>query len=205
MEVFVLLLLVCTGLTAAQYCSSNKIACADKNKCIVPDVICDDDADCDDASDEEEELCRGWVNARCPVKSVLCTRNGEESCVEIPEYCTISNPPCDGDFDKRICSMLEGGRLLQLSNFEPGGNLMRAEKLAGELRKVIPSTISHERCPTMYTLVGDSCVSLSIVSSMTWSEAQVFCDLLDGDLMTFHRDAKSFAAITQHLQTIGAV
>ncbi|XP_066946977.1 uncharacterized protein [Macrobrachium rosenbergii] len=215
MWVLALLLFVYVGLSAdALECSSTEIACAKDKRCIAQDYICDDHSDCDDESDEDEELCDVWRNERCPVKSALCIRNGEESCVEIAKYCAATNPPCEGDLDRRICLAYnlsdfyvfrcsKRGRLQDLSSLRPGGNVNMSQELAEAFRQVIPFTISHEKCPLMYTLVGDTCVSIFFIGSMSWAEARAFCNVLDGDLMTFPKSVTQFAGIVQHLQKHG--
>ncbi|XP_064095937.1 uncharacterized protein LOC135207919 isoform X2 [Macrobrachium nipponense] len=205
MWVLAFLLFVDRGLSAdALECSYNEIACAKDETCIVQDYICDDSYDCNDESDEDKELCGVWRNDRCPVKSALCIRNGNESCVEISEYCSTANPPCEGNVDRRICSMLRRGRLLDLNSFRAGWNWNMSEQLGEAFREVIPFTISHEKCPLMYTLVGESCVSIFLIGNVTWAEARAFCNVLDGDLMTFSNKSVSlFADIVQHLQKLG--
>ncbi|XP_064095935.1 uncharacterized protein LOC135207919 isoform X1 [Macrobrachium nipponense] len=166
MWVLAFLLFVDRGLSAdALECSYNEIACAKDETCIVQDYICDDSYDCNDESDEDKELCGVWRNDRCPVKSALCIRNGNESCVEISEYCSTANPPCEGNVDRRICSMLRRGRLLDLNSFRAGWNWNMSEQLGEAFREVIPFTISHEKCPLMYTLVGESCVSIFLIGN----------------------------------------
>ncbi|XP_064095939.1 uncharacterized protein LOC135207921 [Macrobrachium nipponense] len=203
MKLTVLLLLVSVGLSAAVDCDTSDIACSNGEKCIPQRYICDSDNDCTDASDEDAELCSAWKNSKCDRNSVECFRNGETKCIEISEYCRSEAPACDGSLDRRICLMLAGQRIDKLSNFtlpdDAPGNLNRSNELANRFRSILPNTISHESCPTLYTLVGDQCLSVFYIGSVSWGEARAFCKVLGGDLLTF-KNISQFADIVQHLQ-----
>ncbi|XP_066946607.1 uncharacterized protein [Macrobrachium rosenbergii] len=203
MKLIALLMLVSVGLSAAISCGTGDIACSNGEKCIPQRYICDTDNDCTDASDEDLELCTAWKNSSCDRNYVECIRNGETKCIEISMYCTLTNPTCEGSLDQRICLMIEGQRLDKLSNFtlpnDVQGNLNRSNELANRFRTVLSNTMSHESCPTLYTLIGDQCLSVFYVGSVSWAEARAFCKVLGGDLFTF-KNISQFADIVQHLQ-----
>ncbi|XP_068249375.1 uncharacterized protein [Palaemon carinicauda] len=204
MKLIALLLLVCVAVSVAIDCDPSEIACSTNEKCIPHRYICDSDEDCPDASDEDSELCDAWKNSDCDRNSVQCTRNGVTKCVEISDFCTSEDPACEGALDRRICSMLRSGTINKLSNITLGpvvreNNLNESYRLAAQFTTRLPHTISHSHCPSMYTLVGDQCISIFYIGSMSWGESREFCKVLGGDLLTF-RNVSQYADIVQHLQ-----
>ncbi|XP_068248948.1 uncharacterized protein [Palaemon carinicauda] len=205
MKLIALLLLVCVAVSVAIDCESSEIACTNSEKCIPHRYICDTGADCSDESDEDYDLCNAWKNHECETgsRTVECTRNGETKCMSIPQFCSREDPPCDGPLDRRVCLMLANGTINKLSNFtlppEVRDNHKKSNQLAAKFNSLLNDTISHPNCPSMYTLVGDQCISLFYVGSMSWGESRAFCKVLGGDLLTF-TNVSQYAHIVQHLQ-----
>lgn len=205
MKIVLLVVLVhCIFSAEALECDSASIACANKEKCIPQRYICDQDDDCDDASDEETDLCSAWRNSECSTNQVKCTRNGNTECVSISTYCTSGDSPCEGDFDQRVCKILENGVLERLADVIlvdtiDVSNLNKSNQLAKKFLSLTPHTLRHESCPPMYTLVGDQCLSIFHIGSMSWGEAREFCGIIGGDLITF-RNISHFSSVIQHLQ-----
>ncbi|XP_068249356.1 uncharacterized protein [Palaemon carinicauda] len=204
MKPIALLLLLSAGIQVVIGCGNGEIACNNSSKCIPYHYICDRDNDCTDASDEDPELCDIWRNTRCLMDYVECKRFGVTECGEISEFCSSEAPGCEGNLDKRVCLMLQSGRIDKLDNFNLLGeitenNLEKSKELAEKFQLVVPNSISHDRCPKMYTLVGDQCLSIFHKGHMSWAEAGAFCGVLDGDLLTI-KNISHFAEIVRHLQ-----
>ncbi|XP_068249362.1 uncharacterized protein [Palaemon carinicauda] len=203
MKPIYLLLLLSAGIQVVIGCSNGYIACKNSTKCIPHSNICDHHDDCTDASDEAQELCYVWGNTICPTNYVECTRNGATECVEISELCSLEAPHCESNVDLRVCSMLEAGEIGELNKFslieKTDNHLEKLKELAEKFKSVVPNTISHDRCPKMYTLVGDQCLSIFHIGLMSWAEARAFCGVLNGDLLTI-KNISHFAEIVRHLQ-----
>ncbi|XP_045137044.1 vitellogenin receptor-like isoform X2 [Portunus trituberculatus] len=204
-----LALLMTLALAAAQQeCSdSDEISCSSgESRCIPYRYICDSDPDCDAGSeDEDPELCEAWKNNECNRGQVQCRRDGDTTCINIYEYCDPSSN-CEGDLDIRICKMIRDGQVkplseIQISPYDTYANndLLKTENLAKEFVLLLNRTIQHPRCPTMFTLVGDQCLALFFVGSVSWGEARSFCQVLGGDLITF-RDVSHYTAVVNHLR-----
>ncbi|XP_066946203.1 uncharacterized protein [Macrobrachium rosenbergii] len=204
MSILGLLLLACLCASAtSSECDSDQIACSDGDGCVRYYYICDDDDDCYDDSDEDADLCYAWRSYNCSRGQTSCTRNGETACVPIMSYCLMNDPPCEGDLDRRVCEMLKGGILTELSNFvahDPisGSNLNRSEVLAEKFMDLIPHTLSHDDCPQMYTKLGDQCLSLFYLGKISWSESREFCAMIGGELITLP-EIVHYAKVVQHL------
>ncbi|XP_064095610.1 uncharacterized protein LOC135207707 isoform X1 [Macrobrachium nipponense] len=200
-----LLLFVCFCASAASSgCDSDQIACSNGDGCVRYHYICDSDDDCDDNSDEDADLCYAWKSYNCTRGQTSCTRNGETTCVPIMSYCLMDAPPCKGDIDRRVCEMLRGGILSELSNFvapDPvsESSLNRSELLADKFKELIPNTLSHDGCPQMYTKLGEQCLSLFYLGKISWSESREFCTMIKGELITLP-DIVHYAKVVQHLQ-----
>ncbi|XP_068249350.1 uncharacterized protein [Palaemon carinicauda] len=208
MKPIALLLLLSAGIQVANgysnTCSNGYIACNNSTDCITHSSICNNFDACTDASDEDPELCAVWRNTICLNNYVECTRNGETECVKISEYCSSEDPHCEGNLDPRVCLMLEFGRIDKLDKFslleeKKDIHLEKSKELAEKFHLALPNTISHDRCPKMYTLVGDQCLSIFHIGLMSWAEARAFCGVLNGDLLTI-KNISHFAEIVRHLQ-----
>jgi len=84
---------------------------------------------------------------------------------------------------------------------EFGNNLARSERLGEEFALLLNRTMGHHNCPPMYTLVGDQCLSLFFVGSVSWGEARAFCQTLSGELITF-KNASHYASLMAHLREV---
>ncbi|XP_071535488.1 uncharacterized protein [Panulirus ornatus] len=203
---FLLVLLVST-MTAGHSCTDkDEISCGDKDTCIPLRYICDNDDDCDDEADEDHNLCQAWSNEECESGSTQCSRLGHTFCTDISSYCNLTDPPCEGDLDPRICQMLQDNVVQPINNIvvpeniDPTrDNLNESLHLAEELIVLLNKTIQHPQCPTMFTLVGDQCISLFFMGSVSWGEARAFCSVIGGDLLTF-RNISHYAAVVRHLK-----
>ncbi|XP_064095671.1 oxidized low-density lipoprotein receptor 1-like [Macrobrachium nipponense] len=82
-----------------------------------------------------------------------------------------------------------------------GTNLNKSMELINRFRSVLRKTMHHGSCPDLYTLVGDQCLSVFYVGSVSWGEARAFCKVLGGDLLTI-KNITQFADIVQHLQRL---
>ncbi|XP_037775506.1 low-density lipoprotein receptor-related protein 8-like [Penaeus monodon] len=98
--------LLCISQVAATCPESEQIHCGTSDRCTRIRYICDGDNDCGDYSDEESAICGAWRNEYCERGSVRCRRMGDTNCVTISRYCELSDPPCEGDLDMRLCQVL---------------------------------------------------------------------------------------------------
>ncbi|XP_068248947.1 uncharacterized protein [Palaemon carinicauda] len=201
MKRIALQLLFCVGVSVAIECESNKIACATTEQCIRYEYLCDSENDCTDASDENPEFCALKKNGKCHRTHAECTRNGVFYCTELPEYCTLEDPPCEGELDRSICLMIKNGRLSEFPQLTDTteNNLNKSKELGEKFGSLLPNTLSHESCPKMYTLVGDQCLSFFYLGRMRWIDSQYFCREFEGELLTF-KNVSDFADIVKHLQ-----
>ncbi|XP_047482657.1 low-density lipoprotein receptor-related protein 1B-like [Penaeus chinensis] len=99
---------------AATCPESEQIHCRTSDSCTRIRYICDGDNDCGDNSDEESGICGVWRNEHCERGSVRCRRMGDTNCVTISRYCELSDPPCEGDLDMRLCQMVREEKLQPL-------------------------------------------------------------------------------------------
>ncbi|XP_064095670.1 uncharacterized protein LOC135207775 [Macrobrachium nipponense] len=102
------------------------------------------------------------------------------------------------------------GEEMIVSNFSSqGANVEKSRELISRFGSVLHKTIRHESCPKLYTLVGDQCLSVFYVGSVSWGEARAFCNVLGGDLLTIKnitlltiKNITHFADIVEHLQRL---
>ncbi|XP_037774763.1 uncharacterized protein LOC119571600 [Penaeus monodon] len=193
---------------AATCPESEQIHCGTSDRCTRIRYICDGDNDCGDYSDEESAICGAWRNEYCERGSVRCRRMGDTNCVTISRYCELSDPPCEGDLDMRLCQMLREEKLRPLEEIVlPSeesvvrhSSMEEVEALGEEFLEKINATISHPDCPQFYTRVGDRCLSIFSFGKVNWGEARSFCKAIGGDLLTLHDGADKFHELVRHLR-----
>ncbi|XP_042861535.1 uncharacterized protein LOC122246838 [Penaeus japonicus] len=199
-----IVLLLCIGFTLAIECSEEEVTCENFQRCLPYRYICDLDNDCSDGSDENLELCMAWKNTDCSAGSAMCTTNGRSECVPIETYCYRTQPACNGNLDRRICTILEEKKLQPLSsirlgsNNEPGDVYNRSVSLGDELLRNLNNTLSHPDCPRFYTRVGGQCLSFFYVGSSSWGEARAFCREIGGDLLSI-QSVNHYFDLVNHL------
>jgi len=207
-----LILLVFTAGAYARCEESDQIQCRTNDKCTRISYVCDGDNDCGDYSDEDADLCKAWRNDDCPRGEVLCRRDGATYCKSIRAYCR-SDPPCDGDLDRRLCKMLDDELLQILADVvlpadmresQEGGapiqrDLNETFVKANDFMDLVPHSLKHDDCPQFYTKIGDECLSLFFNGNMTWGEATKFCEVIDGHLYQPKSD-EHFDILTYHLR-----
>ncbi|ROT82766.1 C type lectin containing domain protein [Penaeus vannamei] len=184
---------------AATCPESEQIHCGTSDSCTRIRYICDGDNDCGDYSDEESGICRAWRNEYCERGSVRCRRMGDTNCVTISRYCEISDPPCEGDLDMRLCQMLREEKLRPLEEIVlpteeaavRRSSVEEAEILGEEFLEKVNTILHHPDCPQFYTRVGDRCLSVFFFGKVNWGEARSFCKTIGGDLLTLHDGARS--------------
>ncbi|ROT82765.1 C type lectin containing domain protein [Penaeus vannamei] len=200
--------LLCICQVAATCPESEQIHCRTSDRCTRIRYICDGDNDCGDYSDEESGICSAWRNEYCERGSVRCRRMGDTNCVTISRYCEISDPPCEGDLDMRLCQMLREEKLRPLEEIVlpteeaavRRSSVEEAEILGEEFLEKVNVTVRHPDCPQFYTRVGDRCLSVFFFGKVNWGEARSFCKTIGGDLLTLHDGAEKFHELVRHLR-----
>lgn len=196
---------------------SDQIHCGNSDRCTRIRYICDGDNDCGDGTDESSALCRAWRNNDCDRNLAQCNRLGRSDCVTISNYCTLTDPPCEGTLDMRLCVMLRNGKIQPLYTLElptttpstttaPTTHLplhVMEEMWNDNFELKLTHTISHPDCPQLYTRVGSLCLSVFFIGNMTWLESRAFCRAIGGDLFTLGQDLTSFTTLVQHLAANG--
>ncbi|ROT69623.1 C type lectin containing domain protein [Penaeus vannamei] len=210
MEVMKVLLaaLLCISQVAATCPESEQIHCGTSDSCTRIRYICDGDNDCGDYSDEESGICRAWRNEYCERGSVRCRRMGDTNCVTISRYCEISDPPCEGDLDMRLCQMLREEKLRPLeeivlpteesavrrSSVEEAERFWERNSLKGQHYPApprLPSVLHPRRRPVPVRL---------LLWKGNWGEARSFCKTIGGDLLTLHDGAEKFHELVHLLR-----
>ncbi|XP_045110409.1 uncharacterized protein LOC123504144 isoform X2 [Portunus trituberculatus] len=214
---FLLLALILSDSAYSTCPESDQIHCGTSDRCTRIRYICDGDNDCGDGTDESSALCRVWRNNDCDRNLAQCNRLGRSDCVTISNYCTLTDPPCEGTLDMRLCVMLRNGKIQSLYSIElptttssttmaPTTHLplhVMEEMWSNEFEEKLSQTISHPDCPQLYTRVGNQCLSVFFIGNMTWLESRAFCRAIGGDLFTLGKDLTSFTTLVQHLTLNG--
>ncbi|XP_068216072.1 uncharacterized protein [Palaemon carinicauda] len=217
------------GLGDCFLCEPGHIHCA--SKCIPLRYICDGDNDCGDSTDES--FCSEWRSTGCSERgTAACNKitDGITSCVSMEEYCSASSQ-CAGIVDPRICVMIRNRVLQRISSVvvpepitttlstttlstttlstttsQPLRELNNLEKseLRGELfAETLNKTMEHPECPVLYTRVGEQCLSFFYILKLSWGEAKMFCELINGQLVSFGDNYEQFVTLMKHLREHG--
>lgn len=158
-----------------------------------------------------------WRQPDCDRNLAKCTRLGRTDCITISNYCQQENPPCEGNLDQRLCSMLAAGKLQPINSISlpttplPTTPLPSThqplheieEEWADNFEQQLSLTISHPDCPQLYTRVGSLCLSVFFIGNMTWLESRAFCKAIGGDLFTLGSNIAPFTTILQHFANSG--
>lgn len=206
-------------------CTSDQILCPSGTKCISHNYICDGDNDCGDMIDES--FCSEWLNRPCSRGEAFCTQNGRGSCVPMVRYCSESSPPCSGSVDPRICQMLLNQKLQRLIDVvlptqstaemttsttaappppppPPDKTNLHLSEIRGQMFiDTLDVTLTHPDCPQLYTRVGNNCLSFFYILKTGWGEAKAFCEIIDGELVSFPDNSKDFTLLMKHLREFG--
>ncbi|XP_042233261.1 uncharacterized protein LOC121873667 isoform X2 [Homarus americanus] len=169
-----LVLLLCNYVAGEMCPDEEEIACMNQDKCIPLRYICDEDDDCNDDNDEDDELCQAWSNDDCERGSAMCQRLGNSFCTSIVSYCDYQDPPCEGNLDPRICVMIKNNTVAPLHTIRP--------------------PLSNKK-----SNLNDSLELADEFNAVSWGEAQAFCQVLGGDLITF-KNISHYAAVVSHLR-----
>ncbi|XP_042212295.1 uncharacterized protein LOC121859505 [Homarus americanus] len=174
-------LLFYVGRGTTTSCSPREIECATGEQCISTRLVCKGGTDCPDSSDENPEICEFW-KYDCQGGKILC--NG--TCYSPHKFCR--NLDCAATKDPRLCKMMKMQKLL----------LGKLEDVV-EAPKDPKPQLKLADCPSLYTKLGDQCVSFLPTAKVPWPEARQFCKSIYSDLWTFS-DPTSFLAMYQFIR-----
>lgn len=208
---FLITLLFYSATVQARCSESDQIECGTSDRCTRIQYVCDGDNDCGDYTDEQSSLCSAWRNDECARGEFSCRRHGYENCISIKDYCEAADPPCEGNLDRRLCVIVRNEKLQPLEEIVlfsdrmgPGGanltsNLEMTETKGEDFAHMVDHTLKHDKCPQLYTRVGDNCLSFFFFGNVSWGEGRSFCQTIGGDLFTPSSNAE-YLNLVHHIR-----